>query len=138
MNIQDPSLVSELYTTKNHLVDKNGELRDWTTDLMGESFLFSKNDAVWKVKRQACSHAFYKEKLLDMVEVMKEITATKFETWIEEIKNSQQKTHVVDTTTEFADIMARNIITIAFGEDVNDELFELKVRKKQRSSEFVT
>ena len=73
-----------------------------------------------------------------MVDVMKEITATKFESWKEQINNSQQKSHVVDTTIEFADINARNIITIAFGEDINDELFELKVRKKQRSSEFVT
>ena len=35
LNIQDPALVSELYTTKNHLVDKDGDLRDWTIDLMG-------------------------------------------------------------------------------------------------------
>ena len=33
--------------------------------------------------------------------------------------------------------MARNIITNGFGEDVNDELFDLKCRKDPLSSEFV-
>ena len=34
--------------------------------------------------------------------------------------------------------MARNIITIAFGEDISEDKFELDVRKTSGSSEFVT
>lgn len=34
--------------------------------------------------------------------------------------------------------MARNIITVAFGEDINDELFEIQVRVSTTSSDFVT
>ena len=33
--------------------------------------------------------------------------------------------------------MARNLITISFGEDINDNLFELNVRKEVGSSEFI-
>lgn len=52
------------------------------------------------------------------------------------IEASNGQVHIVDMSTEFMDIMARNIITVAFGEDINDELFELKVRKSPESSEF--
>jgi len=39
---------------------------------MGESFLFSRADEVWKAKRKACAHAFYKERLVHMLEVLKD------------------------------------------------------------------
>ena len=41
-------------------------------DLLGNSFLFSKGDAVWKAKRKACAHAFYKDQLKVMMEVLKD------------------------------------------------------------------
>ena len=72
-----------------------------------------------------------------MLEVMKVICTTKFEDWTKRIENSAEKTTTIDISVEFVDIMARNIITIAFGEDINDELFELPVRKCENSSEFV-
>ena len=64
-----------------------------------------------------------------MLEVMKVICTTKFEDWTKRIEDSAEKTTTIDISVEFVDIMARNIITIAFGEDINDELFELPVRK---------
>lgn len=60
-----------------------------------------------------------------MLEVMKDITAAKFENWKEAIIKSSDGAHVVDSSIELSDIMSRNIITNAFGEDINDELFEL-------------
>ena len=33
--------------------------------------------------------------------------------------------------------MSRNIIKISFGEDINDELFEISVRKTNTGSDFV-
>ena len=56
---------------------------------------------------------------------MKDITAAKFENWKEAIIKSSDGAHVVDSSIELSDIMSRNIITNAFGEDINDELFEL-------------
>ena len=79
--VQDPRLVSELYTTKNHLLDKTGFVMEATQAFMGNSFLFAKNDEQWKAKRRACAHAFYKDKLEHMIEVMKNITERKFESW---------------------------------------------------------
>ena len=39
---------------------------------MGKSFIFSKADQEWKAKRKACAHAFYKEKLMKMMETIKD------------------------------------------------------------------
>ena len=61
--VSDPDIVRELFTTKNQLTDKRGNVATFMSDFMGKSFLFSKNDEVWKQKRQACAHAFYKDKL---------------------------------------------------------------------------
>jgi len=39
--------------------------------MLGHSFLTSKGDDLWKAKRKACAHAFYKDKLEAMLEVLK-------------------------------------------------------------------
>ena len=49
--ISDPTVVSELYTTKSQIWDKGGIVLDLTSILLGNSFLFSKADSVWKAKR---------------------------------------------------------------------------------------
>ena len=131
-------MLAELYTTKVNNWDKGGLLLEVSAPLLGDSFLFSKADAVWKAKRQACSHAFYKDKLVGMVEVMKEILDKRFTLYIKEIEENEQKKHTIDISTEILDTMARNIITVAFGEDINDELVEIKVRHTPLGSDFYT
>ena len=64
-----------------------------------------------------------------MLEVMKGLLASRFDKWKKEITASENKTHTIDMSTEIGDIMSRNIITVAFGEDINDELFEIEVRR---------
>ena len=118
--------------------DKNNYMGELTKQFMGRGFLFAKSDEEWKLKRKACAHAFYKERLEQMVEVLKDIVENRFESWLEKIKASNTKSHTIDVSTEFMDIMSRNIITVAFGEDVNDELMELKVRKSHAGGEFET
>ena len=38
-------------------------------DLLGSSFLFSKADKQWETLRKACAHAFYKDRLIGLIEV---------------------------------------------------------------------
>ena len=127
-----------MYTTKSQIWDKGSEIHDVTSILFGNSFLFSKADAIWKAKRQASAHAFYKDKLVVMLETMKDILGERFDKWTGYIEESPDKTHTIDISTEFMDIMAHNIITVAFGEDINDELFELECRVTPGGKEFVT
>ena len=122
-------MVREFYTTKNKDFDKTAGGELITKDLLGNSFLFSKGDAVWKAKRQATAHAFYKDKLVIMNEVLRSKIEGAAQKWIKEIEASSDKSTTIDITVEFERIFARSIITIAFGEDISGELFDLEMRK---------
>ena len=106
--------------SKNALFDKTGTLEGAFSTLLGKSFLFSKADEIWKAKRKACAHAFYKERLVHMLEVLKEKVSDGCEKWTAQIAQSPDKNTVVDIAKVFFTIFARNIITISFGEDIYD------------------
>ena len=84
--MQDPDAVQDLLTKKNALTDKTGLVSILFTDLLGESFLFSKGDANWKAKRLAAGHAFYKERIVEMMESLKARCKETFDRWALEIK----------------------------------------------------
>ena len=69
--IQDPQMVCELLASKNQITDKHPFLDTMFKDLLDNSFIFSPGDQVWKAKRRACAHAFYKERLVHMMEVLR-------------------------------------------------------------------
>ena len=77
--VQDPEMVRDLLTKKDALTDKTGLVSLLFNDLIGESFLFSKGDAHWKAKRQACAHAFYKDRIVEMMESLKQRCEKTFE-----------------------------------------------------------
>jgi len=118
--ISDPDMVQDLFTTKNRITDKNIQTDMIFKDLLENSFLFSKGDDVWKAKRQACAHAFYKDQLKIMMEVLKGKIEHYFNIWNKEIEDSPTFSHSIDIKRAFEVIFARNLITIAFGEDIND------------------
>ena len=47
-SIADPDVIQCLATTKNHQIDKNGELELIFKDMLGNSFLLSKGDELWR------------------------------------------------------------------------------------------
>ena len=61
--VSDPEVIAELYTTKQFAWDKNDYMGELTKQFMGRSFIFAKGDEEWRIKRKACAHAFYKERL---------------------------------------------------------------------------
>ena len=107
-------------------------------DLLGNSFLFSKGDKIWKAKRQAVAHAFYKDQLKVMMEVLKTKIDIYFDIWNKEIEASSEKSHKIDITQAFERIFAHNLITIAFGEDINDDKFDIQARASKAGDKFVT
>jgi len=64
-------MLQSFYTTKNDKIDKFGDSEIALKDMLGHSFLTSKGDDLWKAKRKACAHAFYKDKLDAMLEILK-------------------------------------------------------------------
>ena len=108
IKISDPVIVQELYTTYNSLTDKRGQARDVVSPILGDSILLSKNDEIWKTRRKALSHAFYKDRLGHMLEVFKDTVGSEFEKLSKEIDSSGKA--VIDISTKFQEIFARNII----------------------------
>ena len=98
-------------------------------DLIGNSFIFSHNDERWKAKRKACAHAFYKERLVQMIEVLKEKVVDSVEKFRQEIKDSNESFTIMDFEKEFSSMLSRNIIHICFGVDLHDKKFEMRVQE---------
>ena len=54
-------MVQDLYIKHNNLTDKDPQADRLYKDLLNNSLLLSKGDELWKAKRKACAHAFYKD-----------------------------------------------------------------------------
>ena len=52
-------------------MDKTGVYSGCMQNLLGDSFLFSKGDEKWKAKRKGLGHAFYKDKLVVLLDTLK-------------------------------------------------------------------
>lgn len=128
LNIMDPVIVQQLYTSKNNIFDKNEMTQVLMSDLFGDGILFSKGDELWKAKRKATAHAFYKDKVVHMLQILKIKITESFQNWMQAIDQSGDGSVTIDITQEFELIFARSIIHIAFGEDINDEEIEVYMR----------
>ena len=60
-----------------------------------------------------------------MMEVLKGKIEGYFDEWNNEIAASKDKSYAIDISVVFERIFAHNLITIAFGEDINDQKFEI-------------
>jgi hypothetical protein len=76
-----PEVVSELFGPMNKYLDKHIVDANMFSALGYKSILFSKTDEVWAQRRKSLSAAFYKERLLKMVEIIKKTTLEFVETW---------------------------------------------------------
>ena len=116
--MQDPAVVEAMYTTKNKYFDKHPLIKDLCYPLIGDSILFAETTQDWKKSRKAMSPAFYKGKLVQLVEIAKlsvEQTLLKFEHMT---KNSQ--TTQIDVVEELGEMTVRILLRCAFGEDLSD------------------
>ena len=78
LKIIDPAVVRDLYTTHNGLTDKHSGTKQLVKPLLGDAFIFSKNDETWKARRKAISHVFFKSRLADMMENFKDMLGKEF------------------------------------------------------------
>ena len=80
--IADPDMAFEFYTAKNAIFDKTGAFEAAFSPIMKHSFLFSRADEGWKAKRKACAHAFYKNRMVQMLETLKDKISERCEEWV--------------------------------------------------------
>ena len=103
IKIADPVVVQDILVTKNALLDKTSMMEKMFWNFFKNSFLVSKTNDLWKKKRQATSHAFYKDKLVHMLDVLKERvldTQNKWLTAIAAAESSEDGSIEIDMTKE--------------------------------------
>ena len=61
--VSDPEIVQDIFVSKNAIAEKQADGLLLVKDIIGNSFIMSRSDEVWKAKRKACAHAFYKDRL---------------------------------------------------------------------------
>ena len=114
----DADVVQEMMTTKNALIDKTGVLEGLWSNLLGKSFVFSKTDDVWKKKRKGLSHAFYKDKLVVLLQTLQHYVHAAQKDWLDSIATSDNKSVKMDMSKEFMQIMMKFLTHVLFGWNV--------------------
>ena len=121
--LSDPEVVQEFMVTKNNLVEKNAALAAAVKNILGDGFIFSVTDETWKRKRKGIAHAFYKDKLIVMLEKLKDYTIQTQQLWIERIRESKDGSTQIDMSREFLHLLEKFLLHIVFG--ANMDSFEV-------------
>lgn len=79
--VNNVDVVNELFITKNKFFDKHYSTGGIVKEVAGDSILFSKSNLLWAHKRKVISASLYKEKLIRMTEVMKDIANETMKEW---------------------------------------------------------
>lgn len=125
--ITDPDIAQDIFVGKNALLDKDFEQALMFQPLLGNCGAFSRNDESWRIKRKACAHAFYKERMVHLMENLRIQTQKTFSQWNSEVHDKGH--HEINMATEFNEIFTRNIVAVLFGDDFSQETWLLKVRE---------
>lgn len=114
----DPDAIQDAFSTKNRFLDKPETAAVRFEELLGDSILFSAADEDWRRKRKATAHAFYKDRLVNMMDCLKGKLAERCAAWIKTAEDEGKAR--IDIALEFEKIFAKNLIHIAFGEDISE------------------
>ena len=128
--VADPEIVQDILVTKNSIVDKTGVFEDVFSDFFGKSFIFSKTDDLWKLKRKATAHAFYKDRLGSMLEVLKDQVSLSVDRWTKKIDASYYKSFEIDMHEEILNIFQKTMLITIFGEDIDNHLTTVEFRQE--------
>ena len=79
-------------------------------DVAPETFVFQVGGELWARKRKACAHAFYKDRLEKMMEVLKEKLNTMVDKWNAQIDATPKKQTVIDLSVVFEELYCSFLI----------------------------
>lgn len=79
--VSDPDIVKDIFIGKNATLERHPIAQLIFQNGIGQSFLISKGDELWKKKRKACAHAFYKDRLQKMLEILNTKLTDTFTLW---------------------------------------------------------
>ena len=128
--VSDPEAVQDMYNKHSKHIDKHPMVIDIFEPIFGRDvFALMHTNLLWKTNRKACAHMFYKERLRVMIDVFKLHLNTSCDKWLAEISSSSSQDKNgetrIDISCEFERIFAHTINHVCFGEDYNDDKFEI-------------
>ena len=112
--ISKPGPLEDMLVTKNKYIDKDGFIKQQFQRFLGESSLMVKNGVEQARKRKLIGSGFYKDKMLKMVEIIKNCVADKAASLEERYLKSGQE---FDIIAELDELHTRIIMTSAFGQE---------------------
>ena len=125
--IADPLVVQEMMVTKNEQIDKTGKFGEVFKNFFGSAFVFAKTDALWKSKRKAMAHAFYKDRLRHILEALKRQVEASQSRWLAEIRKNGAIT--IDLAEEILPIFQKLMMRVTLGADL-DTFSSIEIMKK--------
>lgn len=105
--ISDPELMQELYVTKNRHMEKSTKMKRQLRRFTGNSMIFDRSNELWALKRKHVSAAFYKDKLLAMMNIIIDVTTHRLQKWLEAGE--------VNITAEISDMITECVLQCVFG-----------------------
>lgn len=124
LQIHNPKIVEALYTTKNKFFDKHPLVKDLTNCLTGDSILFAETTKQWSNSRKAISPAFYKSKLIQMIDIARVAMRKTHKQFAAVIDKSGGPRATIDIIDHVLQMTSRILLMCALGEDISDEVID--------------
>lgn len=96
-------------------------IRDVLYPLMGDSILQAESTNDWEKKRKSLSVAFYKEKMLKMIDIVKDCMRSSMIDWKEKYAKTGTPMDIIE---EVAKILIKVMLTCSFGEDLSERTLD--------------
>ena len=118
--ISDPVIVEAMYTTKNKFFNKHPMMKNLLYPMTGDSMLFAETSAEWRNRRKTIAPAFYKGKLLKMIEIARESVRFSINHLKKLVKDSNGEKTQIDLIEEVSKMNIRILLICALGEDISE------------------
>ncbi|CDW85104.1 cytochrome p450 [Stylonychia lemnae] len=114
--------LQDLLVTKNKFIDRHPIAQKILKKVLGDSILFMKSNDLWAQKRKILSVSLYKQKLIQMVETMKQIALETNQEW--------QQRGQIDIVKEISNMMMKNVLACLFGRQNENPIVQYKENGK--------
>lgn len=127
VSVSDPKIIQAMCTTHNVIFSKHHFTGDYLRRFLGSTIILSETNEHWKKRRASIAPAFYKGKLVGLVELAKSIVTETLTRWKSMTKDGRAKIEFMD---EIAMTHVKIMLKTAFGQDISDRTIEYEENGK--------